>query len=158
MRWRPSPETIELARARDRARRQAARSAKEPRVSSQRSPLFFLSDGALDRRVAGFAGANSVNVLEVHDEDLAVADLAGLRSGDDRLDDSVRELVANGNLYLHLRKEIDHVLRATVQLGVAALATKPLHFGDRHSLDTHVRERVADVVQAKRLDDCGYQL
>src|SRR4029077_5593986 len=130
------------------------------RESLHSDPLYFSyrTARALDRRVAGFAGANSVNVLEVHDEDLAIADLAGLRSGDDRLDDSVRELVANGNLYLHLRKEIDHVLRATVQLGVAALATKPLHFGDRHSLDPHVRERVADVVQAKRLDDCGYQL
>src|SRR5262245_48269778 len=124
------------------------------------NPLSFRSksDARLDRRVAGFAGANSVNRVEVHDENLAVADLAGLRGRNDRLDDTLREIVADRNLDLHLGQEVDHVLRAAIQLRVAALTAKPLHLGDRHTLDAHVRERVADVVQAKRFDDCGNQL
>ena len=64
------------------------------------------------------------------------------------------ELVGDGNLHLHLRQEIDDVLGTAVQLRVAPLPTEPLHFGDRHSLDTDLRERVAHVVEAKRFDYC----
>src|SRR4029079_6204571 len=139
MQWRPNPESLERSLAADTATRQAARSARETRVSSQTHPnvdgrpecreslhriplTFFLSDRrGLDRRVAGFARANSVNLLEVQHEELAVTDLAGLRSGDDRLDDALRKLVADGDLHLHLRKEIDHVLRATLTRCVCRL-------------------------------------
>ena len=46
----------------------------------------FLRIAALDRRLVAFAGANAQHGFDRHDEDLAVADAAGLRGLRDRLD------------------------------------------------------------------------
>jgi hypothetical protein len=56
---------------------------------------------------------------------LAVADLAGAAALDDRVDDEVGAVVVDDHLDLHLRDEVDLVLRAAVGLGVAALRPKP---------------------------------
>jgi len=50
-------------------------------------------------------------------------------------------------------QEVDHVLGAAVELGVALLATEALDLGDGDAGDADFAERLADVVQLERLDD-----
>src|SRR5688500_4766347 len=107
---------------------------------------------------ADFAGADANDLQQVEDEDLAVADLAGVRGLLDRLDHALGQSVVDRCLDLHLGQEIDDVLGAAIQLGVALLATEPLHLGDGDALDADRRERFADLVELERLDDCGDHL
>ena len=50
------------------------------------------------------------------------------------------ELVRDDDLDLHLRQEVDDVLGAAVELGVALLAAEALHLGDGHALDADARQ------------------
>ena len=63
-------------------------------------------------------------------EDLAVADLAGARGLHDRLDRALDQRVGHDHLDLDLRQEVDDVLGAAIELGVALLAAETLDFGD----------------------------
>jgi hypothetical protein len=58
------------------------------------------------------------------DEDLAVADLAGVGGGADRLHHLVDQTVVDGDFQLDLRQEIDHVFGAAIQFGMALLAAE----------------------------------
>src|SRR5512146_3053866 len=109
----------------------------------------FLSEGF----GAGLAGADADDLLEVEDEDLPVADLAGLGALLDRLDGALEELVGERGLHLHLRKEVGHVLGSAIELGVALLPAEALHLGDGDALHADRRERLAHLVQLERLDD-----
>ena len=71
----------------------------------------------------------------------------------DALDADVELIVGDGHVDLYLRQEIDHVLSATVQLGMALLATEALDLGNRDALDANLGQRLAHVVQLERLDD-----
>src|SRR5688572_31779490 len=99
------------------------------------------------RLVVGLAGAYADGALQVGDEDLAVAHLAGARCADDRLDHLVDESVLHRDLDAGLRHEVHHVLRPAIELRVAALTAEALYLGDRHSGDANLREGGADVVQ-----------
>src|SRR5262245_2967924 len=107
---------------------------------------------------AHFAGANAHRLRQLDHEHLAVADLAGARHVADGLDDLLGDRVVDGELDLGLRQEIDAVLRAAIQLGVAALSSEALHFGHRDALHPDVRDGLADVIELERLDDRGDQL
>src|SRR5690606_1798487 len=102
---------------------------------------------------AGLAGADADGLLEVVDEDLAVADLAGTGGVLDRLDGLVDQLVDDRRLELDLGQEVDDVLGAAIELGMALLATEALHLGDGDALDTDPRQGLADFVELERLDD-----
>ena len=52
---------------------------------------------------------------------------------DDGVDDALDVVVVDEDLDPHLRHEVDGVLRAPVDLGVAALAAEALHLGDGHA-------------------------
>src|SRR5690606_9946006 len=102
-------------RTRSRARRAGDAAPAEPGLAMPRngaSPAPAVStvrDGASaasDRLVAGLAGTDPVHLLQRGHENLAVADLAGLRGLDDRLDHALDELVGNRDLDLHLRQEV----------------------------------------------------
>ena len=67
----------------------------------------------------------------------------------------VHEVVAHRDLDARLRHEVDDVLGAAVELGVAALAAEALHLRDGHAGDADLRERRADVVELEGLDDGG---
>ena len=82
-----------------------------------------------DRFLARLAGADADDLLDVGDEDLAVADLAGARGLDDRLDRALDQRVADDHLDLHLGQEVDDVLGAAIELGVALLAPEALDLG-----------------------------
>src|SRR3970040_433059 len=77
---------------------------------------FFIAF-SLERGHIGFAGADADDFLEIEDEDLAVADLSGIGRLLDRLDHLLEQLGLHCSLDLYFRQEIDHVLRAAVELG-----------------------------------------
>src|SRR5256885_9329580 len=108
---------------------------------------------ALDRRFVGLAGADAHNVLDAGDEDLAVADLAGARRLDDGIDGALDLVVRHHHLDLHFRQEIDHVLGAAVELGMALLAAEALDLGDGQAGDADFGERFAHFVELEGFDD-----
>src|ERR1700693_927034 len=111
----------------------------------------------LERGVVRFAGADADHALDLRDEDLAVADLAGLGGLEDRLDHLLGQVAAHGDLDARLGDKVDHVLGAAIQLGMSALPPKALHFRDRHARHADVRKRGAYVVELEWLDDGGDQ-
>src|SRR5207247_570 len=96
---RPDPprQGARLARARAGPQGQAAQMAVAARRGARLLPgtggagrrrrgAGPAQERALDRRFVGLAGADAHHVLDRGDEDLAVADLAGARRLDDRVD------------------------------------------------------------------------
>ena len=67
-------------------------------------------------------------------------------------------VVGDGRLDLHLGQEVDDVLGAAVQLGVALLAAEALDLGHRDALHADGRERLAHFVELERFDDGCDQL
>src|SRR5580698_1408013 len=117
------------------------------------SLLFFSWCGCSKCRGVGFAGADAHGVIEIDDEDLAVADLAGLRRRRDRVDDLVDLIRRAGDLELDLGQEAHGVFGAAVDFGVALLAAIAFDFGDGQPLHADFGQRVADLVELERLDD-----
>src|SRR5712691_5786868 len=97
--------------------------------------------GALERALVALAGPDAYGALDRVHEDLAVADVPGLRRGRDH------------DLDHHLGQEVHGVLTAAVQLGVAFLAAEAADLGDGHADDPDPRERLLHVVELERLDD-----
>jgi hypothetical protein len=95
-------------------------------------------------------------VLESEDEYLAVADLAGLGRGRDRLDHLVDLIGRHGDLDLEFRKEGHRIFGAAIDLGVSLLASVAFDLRDGQALHAHGRESVAHLVQFERLDDGHY--
>src|SRR5713101_443262 len=99
------------------------KSNPRPALSRRRSALPVR--WGLDCGFVGLAGADAHHVLDRGDEDLAVADLAGARRLDDGVDRAFDLRVRHYHLDLDLGQEIDHVLCAAIELGVALLAAEP---------------------------------
>src|SRR5258706_807450 len=76
----------------------------------------------LDRVRALFPGADANYFLDVGDENLAIADLAGLGTIRNYLHNFRGFLIGNKYLDLHLVQKIDGVFRATVKFRVSLLA------------------------------------
>src|SRR6185503_546900 len=76
---------------------------------------------SLDRVESALAGADADGLLDRGDEDLSVADAAGLGSVPDRLDGALDEFIRKNNFDLNLGKKIHHVFGAAIKLGVALL-------------------------------------
>jgi hypothetical protein len=84
----------------------------------------FSSRSPSERRRIGLAGADADHFFQIEHEDLAVADLAGVRRFLDRLDRLLEQLGLDRGFDLDLRQEVDDVLRAAVELGMAFLPAK----------------------------------
>ena len=63
---------------------------------------------------AGFAGSDPDRFLYLGDENLSIADPAGLGGAADRIDGLVDHLVAQHDLDFHLRQEIDNIFGAAI--------------------------------------------
>src|SRR6185369_1474535 len=112
---------------------------------------------ASDRLLAAFARPDAHDLIDVGHEDLAVANLAGTRRLDDRLDRAIDGSVADDQRDFHLRQEIDDVFGAAIKLGVAALTPEAFDFGDGEPRHADLGERFAHFVEFERLDD-GFDL
>src|SRR5687768_12441818 len=99
------------------------------------------------------ARADPHHPLQVPDEDLAVADLAGAGGLHDRLDHRVDLLVCDPDFQLDLGQEVDHVFRAAIELGMALLAAEPLDLGGGDAGHAGLGQRLAHVIELERLDD-----
>src|SRR3546814_5851029 len=95
------------------------------------------------RRFARFTGADAGDRGEVEHENLAVAD--GLRAGRrlDGLDHLCCDLVARGDLDLHLGQHVGRILGPAIDFGLALLPAKALDFGHGHSGYADVAKRLA---------------
>src|SRR6478609_9655571 len=78
----------------------------------------------LNRGFVLLAGADAQRGFDGRDEDLAVADAPGGGGRGDRLDHLLGLRVGHHDLELHLGQEVDDVLGAAVELGVALLPAK----------------------------------
>ena len=78
---------------------------------------------------------------------ITVTDFAGLRRANNGIDTGIDNVVRYDNLNFHFRQKIHHILRTTVQLGMAFLAAKTFHLSDRHAGNTDFSQCFADIVQ-----------
>src|SRR5215831_4019343 len=108
-----------------------------------------------DRVLVELAGADADDVIDRRHEDLAVTDLARLRSLDDRVDAALSVAVLDDDLDLDLGQEVDDVLGAAVELGVAFLTAKALDLGHGQARHADVGQRLAHLLELERLDDGG---
>src|SRR5579859_2562557 len=134
-------------------------------TASRGGPLYWFPPGAesgiraifcrraLDRVLAAFAGADADDILDRRDEDLAVANASGAGGVDDCLHRTLQDRVVTDDFDLHLGEEIDHVLGAAVQLGVALLAAKSLCLDHGDALQADFVQRFFHLIQFERLDD-----
>src|SRR5712692_2159609 len=93
------------------------------------------------RRFAALTGADAHRVVDVREEDLAVADLAGATGLHNRADDRIHLMIRDHHLQLHLWEEADLVFHAAIPLDVAALAAAAPHLARRHPHDPEVAEQ-----------------
>src|SRR5436853_3419645 len=131
--------------------------AKAIDSTSARNAQSFFTTFSLERRRIGFPGADANDFLKIEHEDLAVADLAGVRRFLDRLDRLLEQLCLDRGLDLHFGQKVDDVLRAAIELGMAFLAPEALHFSHGDALHADRRERFSHFVELEGLDDCGYE-
>src|SRR5205814_7778695 len=92
-------------------------------------------------------------MVEVDDEDLAVADLSGLRSRRDGLDGLVDLVRAYSDLDLDLGQETHGVFSAAIDFRMALLAAISLDFRHRETVNANGGQRVTDFFEFEWLDD-----
>src|SRR5438128_8304086 len=102
---------------------------------------------------AGLAGTDTDDFLDVGDEDLAVADAAGLGRLANGFDGTFDGIVAEHDLDLYLGQEVDDIFGAAIEFGVAFLPAKTLGLGDGDTLQSGLLKRFLHFVQLEWLDD-----
>ena len=111
---------------------------------SQSASLSFSPVRILHRRV------------EVVDEDLAVADLAGACRSDDRLDNLVGDVCVDRDFDLQFREEAHGVFRPAINFGMPLLAAVSFDFCNCQAVHSDGGERIAHLLQLERLYDRHY--
>ena len=113
---------------------------------------------ALEGLDPALSGAHAHDRVDRGDPDLAVTDASGLAGLDDHLDDVIHVGVIQENLEPNLGDQVDGVLRASVDLGVALLPAVAAGLADGHAMDPEGLQSRPHVVQLERLDNCGDEL
>src|SRR6185437_5258010 len=126
-----------------------------PMTASNANDRFMMFP--LERIGTGLAGPDAHDLFELENEDLAVADLAGVGVFFDRLDHAVEQVAFDRGLDLDLGQEIDDVFSAAIELGVSFLPPEALDLGDGDALHADRGQGLPDLVQLERLDDRGDQ-
>src|SRR5437867_6867939 len=155
----PSSTSPTIATGQPRANRPAGASVK-PTMNTNRyhpcaevAPMPSSPSCALDGRRSALSGADADDLLHRRDEDLPVPDPPRARAAHDRVHRLRDALVGHEHRELHLGQEVDHVLGAAVELGVALLATEALHLAHREPLHPDRREAVLHLIELEGLDD-----
>ena len=107
----------------------------------------------LERARSRFARADSDRLLERADEDLSVANVSCFGSFFDGVDRAFHLVFAEGDLDLYLRKEVDYVFGAAIQLTVALLPAESTCLDDRQALDADLRKGLSHLVEFVRLNN-----
>src|SRR5438552_2917447 len=107
----------------------------------------------LERVFAALASPDSNRFVDRSDENLAVTDASRTGDSQDGLHHVANDVVLDDDLDPHLRDEVHHIGRASVDLLLAAGATEPFDFVDRHALHADLAESVLHIVQLEWLDD-----
>src|SRR5215510_5661577 len=92
-------------------------------------------------------------MVEVDDEDLAVADLSGLGSGGDGVDGLVDLIGGDSDLDLDLGQEAHGIFGAAIDFRMAFLPAIPLDFRHRETVNADGGQGVTDFFQLEWLDD-----
>src|SRR5262249_29141408 len=103
--------------------------------------------------LSSLAGADADDVVDGENEDLPVADAAGARDRLDQLARPPRAFVFEQQLDLDLRQEVDDVLGAAIELGVALLSAEPLDLRHGHALYALLGEGLLHLVELEGFDD-----
>src|ERR1051325_2618479 len=103
--------------------------------------LFFLAkenlcDLTIGNLCPALVSPDSNDLFDGGNEDLTIPDLPSLGRLKNRLDNLLSHIVRGENFQFYFRQKIDRVFGATVKLGMAFLASKPLYLGDRHAGNT----------------------
>src|SRR3546814_683214 len=107
----------------------------------------------LQRFCVGFAGPDTHGLLDRKDEDLAVADLAGLGGCRDRIDRLFDEVRRDGDFDLQLRQKAHRIFRAAVDFGVSLLASVTFDFSHGQALDADGCKGFTHLIELERLDN-----
>src|SRR5947209_1691733 len=111
--------------------------------------------GSID---VALACPDPVALFDGHHEHAPVADFAGARRLDDRLDAVVYQSVGHDDFDFHLRQQADVVFLATIDGGVPLLLAVTAHLGHRHPRHAQPGQRVLHLVHFVRPDDALNQL
>src|SRR5579883_3445330 len=123
-----------------------------PAVAQQRNArgaVLSKLQGALTPLVV----TNADRLIDLGQENLAVADLARAGRRDDGLHRLLHDGVGQHRLELDLGDEVDGVLTPAVELGVALLAAMATHLEHGHALDADFVQGVLDRFQLGGLND-----
>src|SRR5580692_411908 len=101
----------------------------------------------------GLAGADTNRMVEVDDEDLAVADLSGFCRGRDRVDGLVDLIGGDRDLNLDLGQEAHRIFSAAIDFRVAFLTTVSLDFCHRQTVNADGGQGITDFFEFEWLDD-----
>ena len=107
--------------------------------------------------IAGLAGTDAYRIFHGNDEDFAISDVAGSRRFADGADRRFSETVADDDLHLQFRCEIDLILGAAIHLLVTLLAAKSLYLTNGHADDTETAEGLLYLVENPGTDDAFEQ-
>src|ERR1700760_4364072 len=99
------------------------------------------------------AGADTNRMVEVDDEDLAVADLSGLGSGRDGVDGLVDLVRGDRDLDLDLGQEAHRVFGAAIDFRMALLPAVTFDFRHRETMNANGGQGVTDFLKLEWLDD-----
>src|SRR6201996_3249905 len=99
------------------------------------------------------AGADTNRMVEVDDEDLAVADLSGLCRGRDGVDGLVDLVGGDRDLDLDLGQEAHRVFSTTVNFRMALLPPISFDFRHRETMNANGGQGIADFFELEWLDD-----
>src|ERR1700691_1684041 len=102
---------------------------------------------ASNRVGAALAGANTDRLLDARHKNLAVADPPGMRRLLDRLDRALDHRIFHDDFDLYLGQEVDDVLGAAIELGMALLPPEAFGLDDGDALDADLVQRLLHLIE-----------
>src|SRR4026208_1253113 len=134
--------------------------------ASSRFPLRLVAEisNARTGRIAGravvsdsviprLAGTNAHGFFHIRHEDFSVPDPARLGGGDNSLDCLFYHAVTEHDLKFDFGQEVDDVLRAAIEFGMALLPAEALRLGDGDALEANFLQGLLHLVELEGFDD-----
>jgi hypothetical protein len=116
-------------------------------------PGGFKKNIGLNRLVPSFLGSNAISVIDAVNENLAIANLAGLGGFNNGINGGGHLVFGKDDFDFDFGQKIDVVFAAAINLGMALLPSIPFDLGDSHALNAHVIQSLFDIVHPERFDN-----